>query len=212
MLKGQTPQLLALARQLLGGSVQAASSPGRVTPGHGGQPAACPSGAAPQQLLLQLVDALRPTACSAGEAAGSGSAASQPRSSDIGRHPGLAQLVAKMHAAAEANKAAGRLPPRLHAPGHMSVAPFTSARDPFAPPAEAAAGAAGPVSLKPAGHMRLGAAPSTVCSRCEQGIAAVGEAGAWACSGDCRQAFHGGCAAAAASRPAPLCTECLSNR
>lgn len=207
MLKGQTPQLLALARQLLGCSAEAARSPG-----HGSQPAACPSGAAPQQLLLQLVDALRPTACSAEETAGSGLAASHPGSSGIGRHPGLAQLVAKMHAAAEANKAAGRPPLRLHAPRHKPMAPFTSARDPFAPPPVAAAGAAGPASMKPAGHMRPGAAPSVVCSRCERGIAAVGEAGAWACSGDCRRAFHGGCMAAAAIRPALLCGNCLGNR
>lgn len=212
VLKGQTPQLLALARQLLGGSAEAASSPGHVLPGHSGQPAVCPSSAAPQQLLLQLVDALRPPACSAGEPLGSGLAASHQGSSGIGRHPGLAHLVAKMHAAAEASKAAGRPPPRLHAHGHKSIAPFNSARDPFAPPAEAAAGAAGPASLKPAGHMRLGAAPSMVCSRCERGIGAVGEAGAWVCSGDCRRAFHGACAAAAASRPVPLCSECLGNR
>ena len=207
VLKGHTPQLLALARQLLGGSAEAASGPG-----HGSQPAACPSGAAPQQLLLHLVDALRPTACSADQPAGSGIAASHPESSGIGRQPWLAHLVAKMHAAAEANKAAGRPPPRLHAPRHRPMAPFTSARDPFAPPAEAAAGAAGPASLKPAGHTRPGAAPSMVCSRCEWGIAAVGEAGAWACSGDCRRAFHGACAAAATIRPAPLCGECFGNR
>ena len=208
VLKGQTPQLLALARQLLGGSAEAARAPG-----HGSQPAACPPGAAPQQLLLQLVDALRPAACSAGEPAGSGLAASHPGSSATVRHAGtLAQLVAKMHAAAEASKAAGRPPARLHAPRHKPMAPFTAARDPFAPPAEAAAGAAGPPLVKPAGHVRPGAAPSVVCSGCERGVAAVGEAGAWACSGDCRRAFHGACAAAAAIRPAPLCGECLGNR
>ena len=212
VLKSQTPQLLALAKRLLGGSTEAASSIGHAAPGHGGQPAACALGAAPQQMLLQLVDALRPAACPAGAPTGAGSAASHGGSSGVGRHPGLAQLVAKMYTAAEADDAVGRLPLRLRAPGPKSTTPFTSARDPFATPAEAAAAAAGPRPTKPAGHMRLGAAPSMVCSTCERGIAAGGEAGAWACSGDCRRAFHGVCMAAAASRPAPLCGECSGNR
>ena len=212
VLKGQTPQLLALARQLLGSSAEAACGVERAAPGRGGQPAACAPGAAPQQTLFQLVDALRPAACPPGAPAASGSTAGHGASGGIGRHPGLARLVAKMCTAAEADKAVGRPSLRLHAPGPKSTAPFLAARDPFAPPAGAAAAAAGSVSSKPTGHMRLGAAPSVVCSSCERGIAAVGEAGAWACSGDCRRAFHGACTAAVASRPAPLCGECSGNR
>jgi len=205
VLKAQTPQLLLLARRL-----------------HEDQPGARAGGAAARQPLLQLVQALRQAVpCSA--AAPGGAAAPTPVGGQTGvedtSQRALQQLVAGLHM----SPGAGR--PVLQSA--RVAAAFTAARDPFAPRPLAAAAKtadgcpAGPsvssfgppaAAARPAGHARLSAAPALACAVCERGIAAVGVDGAWACSGGCRRACHGSCAAPVPSHSAPLCAECAHGR
>ena len=199
------------------------------------QTSLCAGGAAPQhqQLLQRLVDALRqtptPSAAPAEAPAGPSSAPNGAGASRVTNQPQhiLEELVAKMQVTSQAAAALGKpLPKPLRAP----MAAFTAARDPFAPPRLSAAtgapasSAAGsdaqpersadpaPGAARPAGHTRLSAAPSMACAACEQSVAALGEGVAWACSGDCRRVFHGTCAAQAATRPVPMCRDCVNSR